>query len=59
MYMYTYNLYIFFSFLFQLYEIDNNPKRKIFLDELFAFMQNRGKFVNGSSTRLYVSIMVF
>ena len=28
---------------FQLYEIDDNPKRKEFLDELFRFMQNRGK----------------
>ena len=29
--------------LFQLYEIDDNPKRKEFLDELFRFMHNRGK----------------
>ena len=29
--------------IFQLYEIDDNPKRREFLDELFAFMQKRGK----------------
>ena len=28
---------------FQLYEIDDNPKRKEFLDELFTMMQKRGK----------------
>lgn len=27
----------------QLYEIDDNPKRKEFLDELFTMMQKRGK----------------
>ena len=32
-------------FFFQLYEIDDNPKRKEFLDELFSFMQKRGEFV--------------
>jgi len=26
----------------QLYEIDSDPKRKEFLDELFNFMQKRG-----------------
>lgn len=30
----------------QLYEIDDNPKRKEFLDELFQFMQNRGTPIN-------------
>lgn len=30
----------------QLYEIDENPKRKEFLDELFAFMQKRGTPIN-------------
>ncbi|XP_043225272.1 AT-rich interactive domain-containing protein 3C-like [Amphibalanus amphitrite] len=30
----------------QLYEIDDNPKRKEFLDELFRFMQNRGTPIN-------------
>ena len=30
--------------IFQLYEIDDNPRRKEFLDELFSFMQKRGKF---------------
>ena len=28
---------------FQLYEIDDNPARREFLDELFAFMQKRGE----------------
>ena len=31
-------------FLLQLYEIDDNPKRKEFLDDCFAFMQKRGEF---------------
>nr|CAB3222865.1 DRIL1/2 protein dead ringer homolog [Phallusia mammillata] len=30
----------------QLYEIDSDPKRKEFLDELFSFMQKRGTPVN-------------
>lgn len=30
-------------FLFQLYELDSDPKRKEFLDDLFTFMQKRGK----------------
>ena len=30
-------------FTLQLYEIDDNPKRKEFLDELFTMMQKRGK----------------
>lgn len=30
----------------QLYEIDDNPKRKEFLDELFTFMQKRGTPIN-------------
>lgn len=28
---------------FQLYEINDDPKRKVFLDDLFAFMQKRGE----------------
>lgn len=28
---------------FQLYEINDDPKRKEFLDDLFSFMQRRGK----------------
>jgi hypothetical protein len=28
-----------------LYEIDDNPKRKEFLDELFSFMQKRGQYM--------------
>lgn len=54
-------------FLLQLYELDDNPDRKEFLDNLFTFMQQRGKdlqinyldqskithnkYVNDSSTR--------
>ncbi|CAB4058831.1 Protein dead ringer,AT-rich interactive domain-containing protein 3A,AT-rich interactive domain-containing protein 3B,Protein dead ringer homolog,AT-rich interactive domain-containing protein 3C,AT-rich interactive domain-containing protein cfi-1 [Lepeophtheirus salmonis] len=30
----------------QLYEIDDNPKRKVFLDELFSLMQKRGSPIN-------------
>jgi len=30
----------------QLYEIDDNPKRREFLDELFSFMQKRGTPIN-------------
>lgn len=30
-------------FLPQLYELDEDPKRKEFLDDLFSFMQKRGK----------------
>lgn len=30
-------------FHFQLYELDSDPKRKEFLDELFVFMQKRGE----------------
>ena len=29
--------------IFQLYELDGDPKRKEFLDDLFNFMQKRGK----------------
>lgn len=32
-----------FSFNLQLYEINDDPKRKEFLDDLFSFMQKRGK----------------
>ena len=38
-------------FFFQLYEIDDNPARREFLDELFAFMQKRGE----SHIRIIVS----
>lgn len=31
------------SFPFQLYELDDDEKRKEFLDDLFSFMQKRGK----------------
>ncbi|XP_012235877.1 protein dead ringer-like isoform X2 [Linepithema humile] len=30
----------------QLYELDNNPRRKDFLDQLFSFMQQRGTPIN-------------
>lgn len=32
------------SVLFQLYELDADPKRKEFLDDLFSFMQKRGEW---------------
>uniref|UniRef100_A0A3B3ZVH5 AT-rich interactive domain-containing protein 3 n=1 Tax=Periophthalmus magnuspinnatus TaxID=409849 RepID=A0A3B3ZVH5_9GOBI len=35
-----------FFLFFQLYELDNDPQRKEFLDELFVFMQKRGTPVN-------------
>jgi hypothetical protein len=35
-----------FNLHFQLYELSEDPKRKDFLDELFAFMQKRGSPVN-------------
>ena len=31
-------------FLLQLYELSDDTKRKDFLDDLFAFMQKRGKW---------------
>ncbi|OWK52572.1 AT-rich interactive domain-containing protein 3A [Lonchura striata] len=34
------------SFLMQLYELDGDPRRKEFLDDLFSFMQKRGTPVN-------------
>ena len=37
-------LFVFFFFL-QLYEINDDPKRKEFLDDLFSFMQKRGEFL--------------
>lgn len=49
-YIYVYiliqsKLIYFFAFLFaQLYEINDDPKRKEFLDDLFSFMQKRGKY---------------
>lgn len=33
----------FFFVFFKLYELDNDPKRKEFLDDLFTFMQKRGR----------------
>lgn len=29
----------------QLYELSDDPRRKVFLDDLFVFMQKRGEFV--------------
>lgn len=41
---YDANKVIYFDFfLFQLYDVDKNPERKEFLDNLFSFMQQRGK----------------
>lgn len=37
------DLMISLSFFIQLYELSNDPKRKEFLDDLFSFMQKRGK----------------
>lgn len=31
----------------QLYELDADPKRKEFLDDLFSFMQKRGEHLPG------------
>lgn len=46
-----------FLFYMQLYELDNDPNRKEFLDDLFTFMQKRGKathfFTLGFFTILY------
>lgn len=39
----------FFLYL-QLYEINDDPKRKEFLDDLFSFMQRRGKLWPRSHT---------
>jgi len=40
--------------LFQLYEINDDPKRKEFLDDLFSFMQKRGKSIQSVVHRQYV-----
>lgn len=42
-YKFVHRALISFCFLFQLYELDSDPKRKEFLDDLFTFMQKRGK----------------
>lgn len=34
----------------QLYELDGDPKRKEFLDDLFSFMQKRGEHLPGQSS---------
>lgn len=34
---------LFLSLSLQLYELDGDPKRKEFLDDLFSFMQKRGE----------------
>ena len=36
--------------ILQLYEMSDDVKRKEFLDELFTFMQKRGKLMTGDST---------
>lgn len=38
------------SFLMQLYELDGDPRRKEFLDDLFSFMQKRGEFPSCAPT---------
>ena len=35
-----------YFFLFQLYELDDTSERKVFLDDLFTFMQSRGESIN-------------
>ena len=46
-------------FVFQLYEIDDNPKRRDFLDELFSMMQNEvsSDLLDTFSSRAYKSIL--
>jgi len=41
-------------YLFQLYEINDDPKRKEFLDDLFSFMQKRGKSIESLFHRQYI-----
>lgn len=43
---------VFFVGLLQLYELDDDVKRKEFLDDLFSFMQKRGKTCNGVSLNI-------
>lgn len=56
----------FFSYFEQLYELDNDPQRKEFLDDLFVFMQKRGMvsfiylfILRGSMGALILSSAVF
>lgn len=43
----------------QLYELDNDPQRKEFLDELFVFMQKRGNmFLPHLSCRVFVELLI-
>lgn len=53
-------------FPFQLYELDSDPKRKEFLDDLFTFMQKRGETrprpvpcSRGTGGRCYRPLLVF
>ena len=39
-----------YIFIFQLYELSDDQKRKEFLDELFAFMQKRGRLFQNFNT---------
>lgn len=41
---------LFYFFNLQLYEINDDPKRKEFLDDLFSFMQKRGKLKSLSTS---------
>lgn len=38
----------------QLYELDADPKRKEFLDDLFSFMQKRGEHSQGEGAALQI-----
>ena len=37
--------YVFSAYFPQLYELSDDPKRREFLDDLFAFMQKRGESI--------------
>lgn len=50
----NFNLILLFFYL-QLYEINDDPKRKIFLDDLFQFMQKRGKSIKYSQKKTHAN----
>lgn len=50
---------MFFSICKQLYELDNDPQRKEFLDDLFVFMQKRGKIQRWSLLLLKIFVLFF
>ncbi|MPC59759.1 Protein dead ringer [Portunus trituberculatus] len=43
---------------FQLYELDDDVKRKDFLDELFSFMQKRGEYWQSSKVTLLQNFLI-